>query len=99
MAEITLSEVKQLARLSRIALSGQESKAIKKDLGSILAYIDRLQRAALEGVKPVSHISGIVNEGRADEEKETLASSEKMIGAFLKKKGRHACVPRILHHD
>ncbi len=99
MAEITLSEVKQLARLSRIALSDGELHAIKKDLGSILAYIDRLQRAVLEGVKPVSHISGLTNEGRADEGKATLAPSEKMIDVFPKKKGRYACVPRILHHD
>ena len=97
MADVTLKEVKQLAGLCRIAFPEEELKTIQKDLSRILEYVERLQKAPLDGVKPVSHIGGLVNEGRDDIAKETLASSDEVLRAAPEKKERWVKVPLIMN--
>ena len=97
MSDVTLKEVKQLSILSRIAFPEEELKGIQKDLSRILEYVERLQRAALGGIKPVSHISGLVNDGREDVVRETLAPADEVFNAAPQKKERWVKVPRILH--
>ena len=97
MPDVTLKEVKQLAGLCRIAFPDEELRAIQKDLSRILDYVERLQKSSLEDIKPVSHISGLVNEGREDVVKETLALADEVLYAVPEKKERWVRVPRIIH--
>ena len=63
---LTKDEVKNLAKLSRIALTEQEVEGLQKDLTTILDYIDELKQVNVEGLEEVSQVTGLVNVQRED---------------------------------
>ena len=63
----TEKEIKHLAKLSRLKLSGAEEKAYQKELGSILEYVAKLQGVDTKGVPELAHGSGASNTFREDE--------------------------------
>lgn len=65
--EITTDLVKYLESLGRISLSPEEEEKTRKDLGDILAYIDKLNELDTKGVEPMSHAFGRSNVFREDE--------------------------------
>lgn len=65
--EITTDLVKYLESLGRISLSAEEEEKTRKDLGDILAYIDKLNELDTQGVEPMSHAFGRSNIFREDE--------------------------------
>lgn len=52
--------------LARLELSGQEREQAKKDMGSMLDYIDKLGELDTEGVEPMSHVFPVNNVFRED---------------------------------
>ena len=64
--EITTDLVKYLESLGRISLSAEEEEKTRKDLGDILAYIDKLNELDTQGVEPMSHAFGRSNIFRED---------------------------------
>lgn len=64
--EITTDLVKYLESLGRISLSAEEEEKTRKDLGDILAYIDKLNELDTKGVEPMSHAFGRSNIFRED---------------------------------
>ncbi len=65
-----------LKELSRLNLSEEEEERAKKDLGSILNYIDKLGELDTEGVEEMSHPFGYTNNFREDE---AVASSDREL--------------------
>ena len=53
--------------LAKLDLSDEEKEAAKKDMGSMLDYIDKLNELDTEGVEPMSHIFPVNNVFREDE--------------------------------
>jgi len=64
--EITPDLVSYLEKLGRIKLTPEEEIQTQKELGSILAYIDKLGELDTEGVEPLSHAFGRTNVMRED---------------------------------
>lgn len=64
--EITTELVEYLEKLGRIKLSPEEEERTKKELGSILGYIDKLGELDTTGVEPLSHAFGRTNVVRED---------------------------------
>ena len=64
--EITADLVEYLEKLGRIKLTPEEEVRTQKELGSILAYIDKLGELDTEGVEPLSHAFGRTNVVRED---------------------------------
>ncbi len=64
--EITDELIEYLQQLGRIRLTQEEQEKTKKDLGSILGYIDKLNELDTEGVEPMSHAFGRTNVFRED---------------------------------
>lgn len=64
--EITDELIDYLQALGRIRLSDEEKTKTKKDLGSILGYIDKLNELQTDGVEPMSHAMGSTNVFRED---------------------------------
>lgn len=64
--EITTELVEYLEKLGRIKLSSEEEERTKKELGSILGYIDKLGELDTTGVEPLSHAFGRTNVVRED---------------------------------
>ena len=49
---LSKEEIQHLAELARIKLSDKEKEGLKKDLSSILDYINKLNEADTTGVEP-----------------------------------------------
>ncbi len=52
--------------LAKLELSGEEREQAKKDMGSMLDYIDKLNELDTAGVEPMSHVFPTQNVFRED---------------------------------
>ena len=67
MANIISDEtIEYVGILARLELSGQEREQAKKDMGSMLDYMDKLGELDTEGVEPMSHVFPVNNVFRED---------------------------------
>ena len=67
MANIISDEtIEYVGILAKIELSGEEKEQAKKDMGSMLDYIDKLGELDTEGVEPMSHVFPVKNVFRED---------------------------------
>lgn len=63
---ITDETIEYVAALAKLELSGEEKEKAKKDLGSILAYMDTMNELDTEHIEPMSHVFPIRNVFRED---------------------------------
>lgn len=63
---ITDETIDYVAKLSKLVLSENEKESAKKDLGSILNYIDTMSELDTVGIEPMSHVFPIKNVFRED---------------------------------
>lgn len=93
--KISMKEVEHVARLSRLELSEAEKERMRRELDSILAYIDKLRALDTEGVEPTSHAVPMTNVMREDvlrpsfPQEEMLANAPERSGEFFR-------VPKII---
>lgn len=99
---LTDKEVKHIANLARIKIDENEEKSLKKDLSSILEYINKLNEVDTIGVEPLYQTTGLVNSFREDEPRGDFEMNEnlneKLIGQAPHKEGRFIKVKSILAH-
>jgi aspartyl-tRNA(Asn)/glutamyl-tRNA(Gln) amidotransferase subunit C len=67
MTKINAADVRKLARLCRLKLTGQEVEKYQNELSAILSYVDVLQNVDVEGLEPTSQVTGLQNVVRPDE--------------------------------
>lgn len=90
MANVISDEtIEYVGILAKLELSDEEKEQAKKDMGSMLDYIDKLNELDTEGVEPMSHVFSVHNVFRedvvenGDGSEKTLANApEKKEGAF-----------------
>lgn len=67
MANIITDEtIEYVGILAKLELSGEEREQAKKDMGSMLDYIDKLGELDTAGVEPMSHVFPVNNVFRED---------------------------------
>ena len=67
MANVISDEtIEYVGILSKLELSDAEKEQAKKDMGSMLDYIDKLGELDTEGVEPMSHVFPVRNVFRED---------------------------------
>lgn len=93
--ELTVAEVRHVARLARLELSAEESVHVAGQLSAILDHVEAVRALDLEGIPATSHPLELVNVLRADEVRPCLTREEVLGGAPAVEDGRFA-VPRIL---
>jgi aspartyl-tRNA(Asn)/glutamyl-tRNA(Gln) amidotransferase subunit C len=59
--------IERVAELARLNLKPEEKKKLGKDLGAILAYVQKLDALDTKDVEPTSHVLNMENVFRADE--------------------------------
>jgi len=64
--EINDSTIEYISILSKLDLSTELAERAKKDIGDMLAYMDKLQELDTEGVEPLSHVFKLTNVFRED---------------------------------
>ncbi|MFH0852045.1 MAG: Asp-tRNA(Asn)/Glu-tRNA(Gln) amidotransferase subunit GatC [bacterium] len=60
-------DVKHIAKLARLGLTGEEEKKFAKDLSSILDFVTKLKEADTKNVEPTAQVTGVFNIFRQDE--------------------------------
>ena len=67
MANIISDEtIEYVGILSKLELSEEEKEQAKKDIGSMLDYIDKLNELDTTGIEPMSHVFPVQNVFRED---------------------------------
>lgn len=76
--------------LAKLELSGEEKEQAKKDMESMLDYVDKLNELDTDGVEPMSHVFPVNNVFRedivtnGDDREEILKNApERKEGAFV----------------
>lgn len=70
MAKLSKEDVLKLARLARLDLTDEEVEEYGAELSAILAYVEQLQTADVDGLKPTNQVTGLTNVARSDEVKD-----------------------------
>lgn len=63
---ITDETIEYVGILAKLELSDEEKEQAKKDMGSMLDYIDKLNELDTSGVEPMSHVFPVNNVFRED---------------------------------
>ena len=64
---VTIDDVKRVAALARLDLSGPQEERLTAELGRILTYMEKLDELDTEGVEPTSHATPVAGVLRGDE--------------------------------
>jgi aspartyl-tRNA(Asn)/glutamyl-tRNA(Gln) amidotransferase subunit C len=98
MAAISREEVAHLARLSRLAVTGEELDTFAGQLDVILQAVARVGEVAAADIPPTSHAVPLTNVMREDVPAPGLSRDEALAGAPDAAEGRYR-VPRILDEE
>ena len=78
---IDRDQVLHVARLARLRLSDEELERMPAELSKILEHVERMNRLALEGVEPTSHVVELQNVLREDVPRPCLPRDTALQGA------------------
>lgn len=67
MAELNVSQIEHIAKLSKLELEKEEKENFAGDLSSILTYVEQLAEVNTDKVIPTANITGIFNAFAEDE--------------------------------
>lgn len=95
---LTDQELEHIAKLARLEIKPEERGKLKKDLSSVLDYVDKLNQADTSSVEPLYQTTGLVNSERKDEQREPFAKiEERLIKQAPQQHGRFVKVKSILN--
>ena len=92
---IDREQVRYIAHLARLELSEEEEEKFTRQLGEILAWVDKLKELNISEVPFTSHVLPLRNVFREDELKESLSEEEALLNAPQKKRS-HFQVPKVI---
>ena len=93
--KITKDEVLYVADLARLDLDENVIEAFAGQIGKILQYVDTLNEADTEGIRPTSHAIFLTNAFRDDEPGPHLDRAQALANAPQKDDGSFI-VPRVI---
>ena len=93
--KISLKDVEHVARLARLELSEADKERMRRELDSILSYIDKLRAVDTEGVEPTSHAVPLTNVMREDVTRPSFPQSD-MLANAPERSGEFFRVPKII---
>lgn len=82
--EVTEQLVDKLANLSQLKFNNEEKQAIKKDLQSMIAFVEKLQEIDTTGIEPLLHMGNNTNVLREDILKGSVTREEALLNAPIK---------------
>lgn len=95
MAKITLEDVEYVAGLAQLTLDDEAKRRLLKEMGDLLAYVDKLNELDTDGIEPMMHVLDISNVFREDVVTGSLDRDAALRNA-PKTDGAYFLVPRIL---
>ena len=94
--KITKDEVIHVARLARLDIDATSIDKFAGQIGTILEYVDTLNRADTQGVTPTSHAISLTNAFREDEETDNL-DRDTVLANAPQTEGGNFVVPKIIN--
>ena len=92
------AEIEQLAELARLEIAPEQLESYAEDCQKILAYVEALSEVDVSEVEAMSHVHGVVNVYREDEQR-NFENSEKLIEGVPDKSGTHIRVPLVIDQE
>jgi aspartyl-tRNA(Asn)/glutamyl-tRNA(Gln) amidotransferase subunit C len=89
-------DIDYVAKLARINLNKQQKKKISRQLGDILAYIEKLKELDVQAVEPLSHVFPLKNIFRQDKVKPSLPVNKVLANAPARGEDKFFSAPRII---
>jgi aspartyl-tRNA(Asn)/glutamyl-tRNA(Gln) amidotransferase subunit C len=96
--QLTRDEVAHLARLARLAVTGEELDLFAGQLTAVLDAVAQVSKAPVEDVAPTTHAVPMTNVFRPDVVRPSLPRDVVLAGAPAAEDGRIR-VPRILGEE
>ena len=96
MSTITNDDVRHLAQLSSLQMSGPEVKSIRADIEGIINYIGQLDELDTDGVEPTYQVTGLQNVWRDDEIIDSSVSRQQLLALAAKQSDNCVKVPKVL---
>lgn len=93
--KISREEVRYIAHLARLDLSKEEEKKFSRQLGDILAYVDKLKEVDTRSVPPTPHLFTLKNVFREDKRKDSLPVKEALRNAPQQRRDQFQ-VPKVI---
>ena len=93
--QITIDDVRHVARLSRLALSEDHLRRLTSQLELILGYVNKLSEVDVTGVEPMAHALPVHNFFRDDDVEPSL-SLEEVLRNAPETDGPFFKVPKVL---
>lgn len=75
---LTDAELTHIAKLARIELDHAHAEKFKKDLSSVLDYIEQLNAVDTSGMEPLYQVTGLENRTRPDEHRGDFVMDKKL---------------------
>ncbi len=88
-------DVAYVAKLARIALSGEETRLFQEQLSQVLAHAEKLREVDVSGVEVTTHAIPVVNVFREDEPRDWFTAEEALSNAPQKANGLFI-VPKVV---
>ena len=93
---ITLQEIEKLANLSRIAVTSEEKEQLRKDMESILGYVEQVNKVSADLVLEKEELL-LCNVMRSDDNPhESGINTEILLAAAPSREGNYVKVKKIL---
>ena len=83
--EVNDALVDKIAHLARLEFNETEKQEIKKDLQTMISFVDKLNELDTDNVEPLLHMSNEVNVLREDEVKGSVSQAEALKNAPARK--------------
>lgn len=94
---IDIKEIEKLTALSRMALSAEEKEGLRKDIDSILGYVDQIKKAVVSGAADKKGVREIHNVMREDTNPhESGIFTETLLKEAPTRQGNYLKVKKIL---
>jgi len=95
--KLSQEQIEHVAKLARLGLTEKEKEKFKKELSSILEFVEKLKEVDTSKVEPMAHAVGLENVMREDEQKpKEKGEREGILKLAPKKKGKYVKVKAVL---
>jgi len=101
---ISLEDIRSLAELARLKLTGREEESLQKDISNILDYVGQVSAVSEQGStlsqgSPRSNLKTLRNVMRDDVPTMVLGKRESLLAAFPTREGDYNVVRKIIQKD
>ena len=89
--------ISKLEGLSKLRLTNEEKAILKEDLAKMIEMFGQISDIDTAGVKPLIHMTDVVNNWREDEAiNQTPEMLERLTALWPKKKNNFIAVPKVI---